>query len=113
MKRARGAPPSLDNNLEIWNYGRVKTTLEIDDALYREVKALSAVTGRRMKDLVNEGLRHVLNPPQSASAGLSDRAALAELRQWFRATDKAMKKAGPGPGAREILERDRRRLETP
>ena len=91
----------------------MKTTLEIDDALYREVKALSAVTGRRMKDLVNEGLRHVLSPPQSASAGLSDRAALAELRQWFRATDKAMKKAGPGPGAREILEGDRRRLETP
>ena len=91
----------------------MKTTLEIDDVLYREVKALSAVTGRRMKDLVNEGLRHVLHPPRAAPAGLGDRAALAELRQWFRATEKVMKKAGRGPGVREILEGDRRRLETP
>lgn len=90
----------------------MKTTLDIDDNLYREVKALSAMTGRRMTDLINEGLRHVLNPPPPAPAVSSRRAALTELRQWFRATEKAMKKAGPGPGAREILEADRRRLDT-
>jgi len=38
----------------------MKTTLEIDDALYREAKALAALTGRKMKDLVSEGLEHVL-----------------------------------------------------
>lgn len=30
----------------------MKTTLEIGDALYREVKALSALTGRKMTDPV-------------------------------------------------------------
>jgi len=38
----------------------VKTTLEIDDTLYREAKALAALTGRKMKDLVSEGLERVL-----------------------------------------------------
>jgi hypothetical protein len=93
----------------------VKTTLEIDDALYREVKALSALTGRKMKDLVSDGLRYVLNP--TAGPGVPDKgndaAALAELRQWFKAADRAMKKAPSGPSARELLEADRRRLETP
>jgi hypothetical protein len=54
--------------------------------------------------------RHRAKP---APLGSGDRKALAELRQWFKATDKAMKKAGSGPGAREILEKDRRGLESP
>jgi len=91
----------------------VKTTLEIDDALYREVQALSAMTGRKMKDLVSDGLRHVLNPPAQKGNVPGDAAALAELRQWFKAADRAMKKAPAGPGVRELLEADRRRLETP
>ncbi len=93
----------------------MKTTLEIDDALYREVKALSALTGRKMKDLVSDGLRHVLNPTAvpEVSGKNSDTAALAELRQWFKTADKAMKNAPSGPGVRELLESDRRRLESP
>lgn len=55
------------------NLASVKTTLEIDDALYREVKALAAMRGRKIKDLVNEGLEHVLRKEgdtrQAASAG--------------------------------------------
>lgn len=39
----------------------MKTTLEIDDALYREVKAMAALSGRKMKDLVREGLERVLS----------------------------------------------------
>lgn len=38
----------------------MKTTLEIDEDLYREAKALAALTGRKMKDLVSEGLRQVV-----------------------------------------------------
>jgi len=48
----------------------MKTTLEIDDALYREAKALAALTGRKMKDLVSEGLESVVRrgaKPISAS----------------------------------------------
>ena len=40
--------------------GSVKTTLEIDDDLYREAKAMAALTGRKMKDLVSEGLERVV-----------------------------------------------------
>ena len=93
----------------------MKTTLEIDDALYREVKALSALTGRKMKDLVSDGLRHVLKPPavKEVSGQDKEKAALAELRQWFKATDRAMKKAPSGPSVRELFEADRQRLERP
>lgn len=35
----------------------MKTTLEIPDELYRQVKALAALSGRTVKDLVNELLR--------------------------------------------------------
>lgn len=93
----------------------MKTTLEIDDALYREVKALSALTGRKLKDLVSEGLRHVLESPQVAGStkGGQDSKALSELRQWFKATERVMKKAPKGPSVRELLEQDRKRLEKP
>lgn len=43
----------------------MKTTLEIDDHLYREAKAFAALTGRKMKDLVSEGLRRVLGAAES------------------------------------------------
>jgi hypothetical protein len=35
----------------------MKTTLEIDEALYREAKAVAALTGRKVRDPVAEGLR--------------------------------------------------------
>jgi hypothetical protein len=35
----------------------VKTTLDIPDDLYRETKALAALSGRTVKDLVTEMLR--------------------------------------------------------
>ncbi len=38
----------------------MKTTLEIDDALYREAKAVAALAGRKIKDLVSEGLAQVV-----------------------------------------------------
>jgi hypothetical protein len=38
----------------------VKATIEIDDELYRQVKAAAAIRGRKVKDLVAEGLRFVL-----------------------------------------------------
>ncbi len=91
----------------------MKTTLEINDVLYREVVALSRMTGRTIEDLIAEGLRHVLSSPQENGRGPGEASGLAELRQWFKAADRAMKKALPGRGVREILEADRRRLETP
>ena len=38
----------------------MKTTLEIPDELYRAVKAKAALEGRRVTDVVSQGLRMVL-----------------------------------------------------
>jgi hypothetical protein len=43
----------------------VKTTVEVSDDLYRRAKAEAALSGRKLKDLVEEGLRLVLAAPQS------------------------------------------------
>jgi hypothetical protein len=40
----------------------MKTTLDIQDALLLRAKRLSAKTGRPLRALVEEGLRHVLEP---------------------------------------------------
>jgi hypothetical protein len=47
----------------------MKTTLEIPDDLYREAKARAAMENRKIKDLVAEGIRLVL-----------ERSALADER---------------------------------
>jgi len=58
---------------------RVKTTVEVPDDLYRRAKAEAALRGRKLKDLVEEGLRLVLEGPhktrrQPSLAGLMKRA---------------------------------------
>jgi hypothetical protein len=44
----------------------MKTTIELPDDLYRKAKALAALKGRKLKDLVEEGLRLVVNGPRSS-----------------------------------------------
>jgi hypothetical protein len=43
--------------------GSMKTTIEVPDDLYRKAKAAAALSGRKLKDLVEEGLRLVLERP--------------------------------------------------
>jgi hypothetical protein len=56
----------------IWVYGfmgtpaTMKTTVEVPDDLYRRAKAEAALRGRKFKDLVEEGLRRVLDAPPEA-----------------------------------------------
>ena len=38
----------------------MKTTVELPDALYRQAKVEAALRGRKFKDLVEEGLRRIL-----------------------------------------------------
>lgn len=86
----------------------MKTTLEIDDELYREAKALASLTGRKMKDLVTEGLRLALRPaPQVAGKS----AAAKQLAACFAEADKMIKSAPRGISAREHLSKGRNRLE--
>lgn len=57
----------------------MKTTIEVPDELYRRAKAEAALRGRKLKDLIEEGLRLVLKTPpkrsrQPSLAGLMKRA---------------------------------------
>ena len=88
----------------------MKTTLEIDDELYREAKAHASLTGRKMKDLVTEGLRLALRA-EAKAAGPAPAAAARNLAACFAEADKLMKAAPRGPVAREHLTKDRSRLE--
>ena len=41
----------------------MRTTIDLPDELYRQAKAEAALRGRKFKDLVQEGLRRVLEAP--------------------------------------------------
>ncbi len=45
----------------------MKTTIEVSDDLYRRAKSEAALRGRKLKDLVEEGLRLVLETPHAAA----------------------------------------------
>ena len=97
----------------------MKTTLEIDEDLHRRAKAHAALTGRRMKDLVAEGLRLVLEPRARREApsvmkqihSVKETPELAALWQCFRAADEASAEMPRGsPTGLVILEESRNRL---
>ena len=53
----------------------MKTTVELPDALYRQAKAEAALRGRKLRDLVEEGSRRVLEAPPDTTR-LPDLAGL-------------------------------------
>ncbi len=56
----------------------MKATIDIDDALYRQLKIAAARSGRTIRDLVAEGLRHVLGWPAPPP-----RAVREEPTAWY------------------------------
>lgn len=60
----------------------MKTTIEVSDELYRRAKVEAALRGRKLKDLVAEGLRLVLDTPREASG----RRSLSALMKSARGT---------------------------
>jgi hypothetical protein len=58
----------------------MKTTVEVPDDLYRQAKAEAALRGRKLKDLIEEGLRLVLQAPPKTRRKLG----LAELMKPAR-----------------------------
>jgi hypothetical protein len=60
----------------------MKTTIEVSDALYRRAKSEAALRGRKVKDLVEEGLRLVLETPRRSRR----RHSLAGLMKGARGT---------------------------
>mgnify|MGYP001395023862 CR=1 FL=1 len=57
----------------------MKTTVEVPDDLYRRAKSEAALHGRKLKDLVEEGLRLVL-----ATRKMRRHASLAALMKCAR-----------------------------
>jgi hypothetical protein len=53
----------------------MKTTVELPDDLYGQAKAEAALRGRKLKDLIEEGLRLVLEAPRKTRR----KPGLAEL----------------------------------
>jgi hypothetical protein len=53
----------------------MKTTVEMPDELYRRAKAEAALSGCKLRELIEEGLRLALEGPRKISA----RSNLAEL----------------------------------
>lgn len=49
----------------------MKTTVDLPDDLYRRAKVEAALRGRKFKDLVEQGLRLVLETPRTGSPRLS------------------------------------------
>jgi len=60
----------------------MKTTVEVPDDLYRRAKAEAALRGRKLRDLIEEGLRLVLEAPRKTRR----RPSLAQLMKRGRGT---------------------------
>jgi predicted component of type VI protein secretion system len=63
----------------------MKTTVEVSDDLYRRAKSEAALRGRKLKDLVEEGLRLVLETPRAKHG----RHSLATLMKGARGVVKS------------------------
>jgi hypothetical protein len=57
--------------METWFYGFMKTTLEIPDELFREMKAAAALRGMKLKDFVTIAISDQLARSKSAESAWS------------------------------------------
>ena len=53
--------------MEIWKYGNMKTTLEIPDTVFKQIKARAALEGIKLKDIVADALDLYLRSPREVS----------------------------------------------
>jgi hypothetical protein len=84
----------------------MKTTVELSDDLYRRAKAVAALRGRKLKDLVEEGLRLVVEGPTDKRR----RSSLSALMQSGRGIAKSdVPDLGSNPKHLADLGRDARR----
>ncbi|HHQ42663.1 MAG TPA: hypothetical protein ENK20_10310 [Chromatiales bacterium] len=89
----------------------MKTTLDIPDGLYRRIKAAASRRRRSLRALTIELYRRWL-AEQPALPGSARKGSRRDwLERWMRQGRAACRGAGAGPSAREIVHRDRGRLE--
>ena len=81
----------------------MKTTVELPDTLYRQAKATAALRGRKLKDLVEEGLRLVLEAPPD-TARQPDLAGL--MKHALGVVESGVPDLGSNPGHLKGFGRD-------
>ncbi len=86
----------------------MKTSIDIPDNLYRQVKARSALLGKKVRELTIELYEKWLEDQQSEPVQPGTHES---LQAWFQAADDSFDKAPEGSTARKILNRQRDRLE--
>ena len=70
----------------------MRTTIELPDPLYRQAKAVAALRGRKLKDLVEEGLR-------LAIAKLQEEPAMPTLAEPMRPAQGIVESGFPDLGS--------------
>lgn len=85
----------------------MKTTVELSDDLFRQAKALAALRGRKFKDLVEEGLRRVLDTREPIGPAPDDQPTLHVLmRQYCGIADSGVSDLATNPVHMEDFGRD-------
>jgi len=86
----------------------MRTTVDIPDELFRQAKAVAALQGRKLKDLVEEGLRRVVGAPEpEGPAGNSRARTLTELmKKWRGIVDSGVEDLASDPKHMEGFGRD-------
>jgi hypothetical protein len=85
----------------------MKTTVELSDDLYRRAKAEAALSGRKLKDLIEEGLRGVLAAPGKHPKKPASLVALMKRAQGM--IDSGVSDLATNPKHMEGFGRDGRR----
>ncbi|WP_419950034.1 hypothetical protein [Candidatus Palauibacter sp.] len=85
----------------------MKTTIDIPDDLYRQIKSEAALRGLTLGEITTQLYRRRLSEDEGADTGEAPRAW---LRGWLDAADGAVRRASAGRSAREELAADRNRL---
>jgi hypothetical protein len=70
----------------------MKATIDFDEALYRRLKIEAARRNRTIRDLIAEGVRHVLDAPAATARAADD--AVEWQPSWFGALGKYGNVAG-------------------
>ena len=62
----------------------MRTTVDLPDELFRRAKAEAALRGRKLKDLIEEGLRSVIDNPPRGDKTVSEKRVSAHdlLKEW-------------------------------
>ena len=82
----------------------MKTTVELSDELFRRAKAAAALRGRRLRDMIEEGLRLVLETPSG------ERPSLEKLMKEARGVvDSGVPDLASNPKHLKDFGRDKRR----